>query len=97
MINVRIQLSEKMRLCCPVKPEILTQVMELLGPPDTQDLLSMGLQDSGLSVAVAAMEGRLSGTLVELSQQWELLREYNNSSSETISNTGAIRYTEVDT
>jgi hypothetical protein len=37
--------------------------MELLGPPSTQDLLSMGLQDSGLVIAVEAMEGRITGRI----------------------------------
>ena len=35
--------------------------MELIGPPSTEDLLSMGLQDSGLFLTVGAMEGRISG------------------------------------
>jgi hypothetical protein len=40
---------------------MIFKVMELLGPPSTQDLLSMGLQDSGLVIAVGAMEGRITG------------------------------------
>jgi hypothetical protein len=40
---------------------IFFKVMELLGPPSSQDLLSMGLQDSGLVIAVGAMEGRITG------------------------------------
>jgi hypothetical protein len=36
--------------------------MDMIGPPSTDDLLSMGLQDSGLHLSVVAMEGRIVGS-----------------------------------